>query len=84
MVRLRKRNHPIYSIIIAIFKTIVVWSILFFISFQIWIRHIRKKAIFDNIKTIPYHLLISTKKVSCTTAKDFFNPTIYIPHIGQW
>ena len=33
-----------------------------------------KKAIFDNIKTIPYHLLISTKKVSCTTAKDFFQP----------
>ena len=32
-----------------------MWSILFFISFQIWIRHIRKKAIFDNIKTIPYH-----------------------------
>ena len=51
-----------------------MWSILFFISFQIWIRHIRKKAIFDNIKTIPYHLLISTKKSLLHYGKRLFQP----------
>ena len=44
-----------------------------------------KKFIFDNIKSCFLHLLVLImEKVPRLAAKDYtFNPTTYIPHIGQ-
>ena len=44
-----------------------------------------KPALFDNIKSCFLHLsILIMEKVPRLTAKDYtFDPTIYIPHIGQ-
>ena len=62
-----------------------MWSVSRLISFKIRVWHIFKKFIFDNIKSCFLHLLILImEKVPHLAAKDYtFDPTTYIPHIGQ-
>ena len=60
-------------------------SVSFFITFKIWIIYILKKFILNDVKPCFLHLLVLImEKVLYLAAKDLtFNPTIYIPHIGQ-
>jgi len=76
--------HPVYSYT-CILKAVLMWSVSRLISFKIRVWHIFKKFIFDNIKSCFLHLLILImEKVPRLAAKDYtFDPTTYIPHIGQ-
>ena len=70
----------------GIFKTVIMRPVSYLIPFKIRVRHIFKKLVLNNIKACFLHLLVLImEKVPRLTAKDYtFNPTIYIPHIGQW
>ena len=76
--------HPLYSYT-CILKAVIMRSVSRLISFKIRIWHVFKKFIFDNIKSCFLHLLVLImEKVPRLSAKDYtFDPTIYIPHIGQ-
>ena len=55
-----------------------------FIPFEIWVIHFAKKFVFNNIKAVCLHIQLLMKKALRTTTKGLtYNPTTYIPHIGQ-
>ena len=76
--------HPVYPDT-GILKAVIMRSIPRLISFEIRILHIFKKLIFDNIKSRFLHsFILIMEKAPRLAAKDYtFDPTIYIPHIGQ-
>ena len=72
--------------LIKFLEAIIMWPAFCFVPFKIWICHILKKLIRNDVKSCFLHFHILTmEKALYLTAEDFaFDPTIYIPHIGQW
>ena len=77
-----QRYHPVYPGT-CIFKTIIMRSVSCLISFEIRVWHIFKKSVL-NKNLFSSFACPHYGKVPRLAAKDYtFNPTIYIPRIGQ-
>ena len=75
-------NHPVDAFHIVL-KAVVMRTVSLLISFQIWLSHILEELLLNNVKACLFHNSTSRKVPSANGEGHTFDPTTYIPHIGQ-